>query len=193
MGCERLAEKIPTSLPRSRTGCIERALSPFIWPRPLPRRERTDPGAEERPTRTYREQLPLLSRKIAPAAPRRRRRGRLLAGGGGAGARCLRAQPSLRGAIGRRKTPVFRRAIGTKQSRDKGRSTIPGLLRFARNDGRGSTQMQSASRAASAPARNARRKRARGRARQGPRTPIRERHPRLWGRRRTKARSRQRD
>jgi hypothetical protein len=43
----------------------------------------------------------------------------------------------IREAIGRRKTPGFRRAIATKQSRESERPTAPGLLRSARNDDRG--------------------------------------------------------
>ena len=45
-----------------------------------------------------------------------------------------------RGAVGRRKTPVFRRAIATKQSRERGCLTFPWIAFL--NDGGGSIQSQ---------------------------------------------------
>jgi hypothetical protein len=51
---------------------------------------------------------------------------------------CVQADPSSRGAIGRRKTPVFRRAMATRRSRSRwGALRSPGLLRrfTPRNDG----------------------------------------------------------
>jgi hypothetical protein len=51
------------------------------------------------------------------------------------------ANPSSRGAIGRRETPVLRRAMGRRGDPERPLSPfIPGSLRFARDDDRGSSK-----------------------------------------------------